>query len=579
VKGKKVSELAGYIVDKESLDKSKSRIGLPITGEGSSLIIMYRSIVEFLKKKKSMNVKDFEFVTSRDLQLSIFPYAQDWDSPTAIYIREVENKMVYLKNIATRPVIHLRDEEEILPLEMVKRVNSKTIRHLGIHSKLWGNIIKGEVRPRKLSTRIYEDDYGIYENLVYKDLVDRISLLLQKRIRLLSDLVHVLYEITKKGVAEEVLHASYFLGYGKLYVGIFETKNIIAIKKALIDAKKLYGEFNGFKRYGVYVKNASAKPIAGDVKLTNILAMHRDYKHVFKLMNQFKELFMGGAKETSVALQEESQDAYEIFCQLLTVFACKHFNFKRPPTSVIYSRRKAGGVFTFKDWELTIKANMNPLLGINTIDFIVKNKKNQMKFLLIPTTYFIESARGEKYQHIIERLYNSKQIYDKYVFLEPHEYRSAAELTYGKRHEYKGEDLFYAVLPISITEVNSFRRIQKLLFESMVRTCLDNDMCGFCGSEKREKTDFKYFCDKCMMTIIIMECEACANQFYATYLDAKPRKGKKVVEEEDKNEAYVDEIPEFFKQEKYYSFLNIVEMKQSMAICPYCDKENCVKAQ
>jgi len=576
IRGKKVSDVSQYIVDRESLKSStKSIIGFPVTGEGSGLIIMYQAMMDFLKKKKGMTVKDFEYATSKDLSLSIFPYAQDWDSPTAVYIRDVEKKLVYLKNIATRPVIHLRDEEEILPLEMVKRVNSKTISHLAIHSKLWENIINDDVRPRKLSTRIYEDDYGIYENLVFKDLIDKISLLLQKRIRLLSDLVHVLYEITKKGVAEEVLHAAYFLGYGKLYVGIFETKNIIGIKKALIDAKKLHGEFNGLKRYGVYVKNANARPIAGDVKLTNILAMHKDYKHIYKLMYQYKDLFMGGSREANIALQEESQDAYEIFCQLLTVFSVNHFNMKRAATAAVYSRRKAGGVFKFKDWELTIKANNNALLGINTIDFIVKNKKNKLKFLLIPQSYYIESARGEKYEHIVERLYNTKQVYDKYVFFEPHEYRSAAELTYGKRLDINGDDVFYSVLPISITEVNSFRRIQKLLFECLVRTCLDNDYCGFCGSGKREKTDFKYFCDKCLMTILIMECEQCANQFYATYLDAKPKKNRKIEEDQEHaKEGYVEDVPEFFKQEKHYSFLNIVEMRRNMAVCPYCDQEN-----
>ncbi len=75
-----------------------------------------------------------------------------------------------------------------------------------------------EVKPSKLLTKTYEDDYGIYENRVFCDLVDDVLAFARKEIRFLREMIYTNRTI-EINLLERVNHLNYFLALGKLHTG------------------------------------------------------------------------------------------------------------------------------------------------------------------------------------------------------------------------------------------------------------------------------------------------------------------------------------------------------------------------
>ena len=66
------------------------------------------------------------------------------------------------------PKIHLKETQQVLPIEVVKRVGHESIRHLASHSEHWESVRVSGLVPARLLARTLEDEYAIYENVVAK---------------------------------------------------------------------------------------------------------------------------------------------------------------------------------------------------------------------------------------------------------------------------------------------------------------------------------------------------------------------------------------------------------------------------
>ncbi|WP_223592413.1 DUF2357 domain-containing protein [Neobacillus bataviensis] len=87
---------------------------------------------------------------------------------------EIMKALPLALNICSRPRQHLKVDEEILDVELVKRINPAALQHLSSHSEHWrARTITGLV-PSRLRAEIYEDDINIYENTFFKMAMDKI---------------------------------------------------------------------------------------------------------------------------------------------------------------------------------------------------------------------------------------------------------------------------------------------------------------------------------------------------------------------------------------------------------------------
>jgi hypothetical protein len=227
----------------------------------------------------------------------------------------------------------------------------------------------------------------------------------------------------------------------------------------------------------------------------------------------------------------------------------------------VYLLDKVKATFTFHDWTINIGYAKIQSLGINAIPITVTKKEKTKKYLLIPMSYYFARNKKKQYEEIIESARTFGHVYDKYIFCDPFNFSDATLFNYNSM---SSSNVWYAVLPISISEINSFRRIQKLIFELLVHTDDDGKICTYCGAAI---VDGDNLCKKCMTVSETVSCTKCKNDFTAAYLSTKGSRKRK-------DETAYTRLPEFYKQERLQFFRNSVNMNNDIFLCPICAHEN-----
>ena len=367
----------------------------------------------------------------------------------------------------------------------------------------------------------------------------------------------------------------YYLAVGKLHVGFYKNDNSSEIESTLQEITKIYRLISSYLGRDVYVKNIHAKPIIGEIRKTNILTMHKDYKHVYALYQAMNKKAVVTAEPGKAVSQTRSQRYYEQFCQMLTLFAAAHFNFKPDTSDIVVKKAKPAAKLKFKRWTMSIDVKRKDNLGCNIIDLQIGYKKNLLRYAIIPTSYYVDKDKNKECERIITQLLSTKSKippYDKYIFLDPFDYDNTACVNdYSIRFvTEKEEETYYSILPASISDVNSFRRIQRLIFEAMTRVSKARETCAHCGEKLSIINNQKLLCAKCKTTAYNIDCFKCKKKFAATYFDAPKAKFQKNIEVAD----YVKHMPKFFRQEIEHRFRNITKIRHSNFVCPHCNTEN-----
>lgn len=567
IDNKKVSDISDYLSAKSNLKKLYPyKIGLPVTEQGSLLLKEYQAVASYIDSHPVLDFLQFEYATGRDLALCTFFKSADSVQAEA-FIREIKKELPYLINIFKRPLIHLKETDIVQPVDAVKRVNHNTIRHLSKHSENWKKIEGDEITPAKLLTRVYDDDYGIYENIVFRNLIDGLLSFLRKRIFYLSEILSSFKESIQLDAVHRLNHSEYYLAIGKLYVSFSKMENTSEVLEMLENTRQLYKQIRQYTVRDVYTKNSRVKTEIGTIKRTNILSMHKDYKHVYSLYQKANKRFLDSQKTGDFLTQTEAQKDYGLFCGLLALFAVSNFNMSCNTAGAVFESGAINASFSFKGWTVSVSTEYNPILDFDTVALRISSESSSCSFLLIPTTYYLSRDKNTQYENIIERLYFGGHDYDKYVFLEPFDFYGDSVYSYSIRYPLPEKDLHYAVLPVSVSDHNSFRRLQRLLLEGMTLTEKDRKVCAFCGEELHTEPDGKYICRKCRTAIRDISCP-CGKSFTATYFDVKKQKPRNEPEGDFKSG-----LSDFYRDEKENLFRNITAINKSNFICPHCGCE------
>jgi hypothetical protein len=105
----------------------------------------YSQILNFSKEFNNITYEQYHNHLLTDLFL--------FNLPNDEYFAQIEKKLNYIlkalpaiKHILAKPIVYLKDKEEIVAVEAVKVINNKTLAHISIHTELWGNITKEGVK-------------------------------------------------------------------------------------------------------------------------------------------------------------------------------------------------------------------------------------------------------------------------------------------------------------------------------------------------------------------------------------------------------------------------------------------------
>lgn len=498
--------------------------------ELSRLEEKYKKLEAFMQKYKKLTYIQLDYSFVHDI--SLFTVDPELDFTELEQNLQVIIKVLpAIKQIFAKPFIHLKDENVVLPTEAVRVINNKTIQHISSHSELWTDIKENEIKPEKLLTRVYEDDYGIYENLVFCQVVDEILSYARNNLRMIKELIYTNQTI-QINLLERVNHLNYFLALGKLHTGYSRNfENYYGSSMRCLN--KLQFVLNSIVprlKRPVYKKNKH-RPKNIRLHKTNVLAMHRDYHQIYKLAKYFSSKHISALQEFTIKDYKELQKDYLYFCQLLCIFAIGHFNFTCNEDEMI-SFAKFEMEFTFKEWRLKLKTLKSKTIPEILIE-ITKDKTYVIR--LIPTI-------------------NKNTVLNLTDVDECHLCTPYEEVDGG--------------IMLGIDSIESFRRIQQIVLRGMIYADDKKEECPFCCHHLTKITDptlpenIVYECSSCRTEITTAVCPTTKKTYHFTRI-ARLSKS-----------SYIGE--DWLVKRKYEAqmyFRNITSITKDLEIiCPCCNQ-------
>ncbi|MDE7107018.1 MAG: hypothetical protein K2O39_01710, partial [Clostridiales bacterium] len=292
----------------------------------AKLVDDYKGIAAFRRAKRKLNYMQFDYSVVNDLTL--FMIEPDFSFEALEQrIDVILGALPAIKRIFAQPFIHLKQRNVILPVESVRTVNNDTLNHIATHSELWADVKNGEIKPDKLLTITYEDNYGIYENLVFCKQVDNILSFARTNIRFLKEMIYTTQTI-EFNLLERVNHLNYFLALGKIHIGYSQNyaEHYGTAVRCLNKLQFIVNTIVPRLKRPVYKNNKNRH---SNVKIhkTNILSMHKEYHRIYKLALYFAHNSQEPTANITNKDLVELIKNYYYFCQALCIFAVGHFNF------------------------------------------------------------------------------------------------------------------------------------------------------------------------------------------------------------------------------------------------------------
>lgn len=203
------------------------------------------------------------------------------------------------------------------------------------------------------------------------------------------------------------------------------------------------------------------------------------------------------------------------------------------------------------------------------------------KVLLVPWKYALPDNIEEANQTLLQlREKVSLKDCDKVFFLtisRPNEFTSVKDpaalnrmLNYGwANREKQSVQSSYGVIPVSLGDINSYRRYTKILLEQMIAADKEHETCPICGSSMMKgqgSNSNMSICRSCGFQIIKTKCGSCGKEYYFTRYQPP-----KISEMES-------DLPGFrvISEENLLGFKNItdacIEDNQINPVCPCCGR-------
>lgn len=467
----------------------------------------YNNFISFLESYNNVTIPEFDYYLINKLSLFMVHENFSFDDLDQM-ISKINYVLPSIKRIFARPIIHLKDTDEVLPVEAVRLINNKTINHIATHSELWDDITSTSIKPLKLMTRVYNDDFCIYENMVFAKTIDTILNYLKKQMKIIREMLYS-GKILEMNLLESVNHPNYFLAIGKLHTGY-----IRSFSQNYETIKEYYNKLNYYKdvitsrlKRNVYHLNKNY-PNNFSLHNSNILLMQKDYHRVYNLLKHFRKI-----KADFKPLNETDflnfKANYYIYVKFLMVFAITNFNFEAQNDTII-DFNNLNLIFEFKKWQIELK----------TVDGDILLKIKQEK----------------EYSILISILNDKTGKYDEILPAYPIEVETKHIL-------------------LSIDDIDSFRRIEQIILRGMIYTTNSFDLCPFCGEKMSfDEKKGEFICFHCRQKIVKKYCDIKKENYFETSIDSF------VPKELIKKDAFY-----------HYRNITNYNSKAEF-ICPYCNK-------
>ena len=221
------------------------------------------------------------------------------------WVDKIEESVVALDNVLRKPRNFIKDVEEIVPIEMSKKIGSESVKHLATHTNYIQSIEDGKVTPNKILNVYKEESFATYENRFIKTLLQHLDVFIEKRYQGLishKDVnnlasAHSIENFTVKNETVKFKMDISITSPSLNVEGGGDQKDGIetAIQRVL-RIRKIIKEFMG-GQFMEIMKDAS--PVKPPILKTNLLTKNQDYSKLLELW-QFIESYTSKGYEVSL---------------------------------------------------------------------------------------------------------------------------------------------------------------------------------------------------------------------------------------------------------------------------------------
>lgn len=216
----------------------------------------------------------------------------------------------HLHAISKRPRIDLRYDETVTDVSRARRLTNKTYTHLASRSECWQRQTLQGIQPKRVLARFSEDEYAIYENVVYARLLDKLVHYLSGRLRRLDRLCKRLERSLAFSSSTDLNHRlinDICHLWGETYLPAATAQQLEATQKTRNTVAKHLKSLQGLRQRGLYIEVARERQVGQALHQTNILTHDQHYRHVSLLWDALRQTIQAAHQSPAERLYTNQQ--------------------------------------------------------------------------------------------------------------------------------------------------------------------------------------------------------------------------------------------------------------------------------
>lgn len=203
-------------------------------------------------------------------------------------LKKIEDGLIAIDTIVRNPKQFLRVDDEIIPIELAKKVNQDSIKHLSSHSHLINRVEDdGMVMPTRILTGLKDDTINLYENRFVRSLIVNLVTFFDRRFsEFLDDVDFSSMAKLDNRTLFTVKNSQVNLDLHMMVVtDNFNKDDIMKMDEVIRRVAWIKHTLAKLYDSDFMKKLRDAKMVVGEIKRTNTIKNHPDYNICYHLWN------------------------------------------------------------------------------------------------------------------------------------------------------------------------------------------------------------------------------------------------------------------------------------------------------
>ena len=259
-------------------------------------------VIDLYENNNKKNTKDFVDKTTSTFRVKTETKKTINDLE---WIQKMQETIPYLDNIFRAPNRFIINEEEIVKIELARKITVDSIKHLSKNTNLIQSIDKktGDVRPSKILNINKEESYDTYENRLIYTLIQNMKFFIDRRKKSLEAILG----IESKNNKTLEYNAQTSADSEKIEINLAlksaldqqEDKSNEKLEEVLEEIKKLEQNISMLTNSDVYkvIEKKHISLVREPIKKTNVVLKNVNFQYAMKLWNYLRDNYEDKTKQ------------------------------------------------------------------------------------------------------------------------------------------------------------------------------------------------------------------------------------------------------------------------------------------